>query len=106
MKLLSRNIRLDTCSVPSDTSDDWLIFCRLTRNDVIGWFPSNVGLHRRANQCAPISNTMTFTGGSGTSVEVGRKHITSVGRHNNNSLRTTQHMFVLLIVEDMFDVLR
>ena len=74
MELPSRNIRLDTCSVPNGTEDVWLIFCRLTRNDVIGRFPSNVGVHWRANQRAPISNTMTLTGGSGTSVEVGRKY--------------------------------
>ena len=75
MKLPSRNIRLDTCSVPNDTKEDvWLIFCRLTINDLIGRFPSNVGVHRRANQCAPMLNTMTLTGGSGTSVEVGGKY--------------------------------
>ena len=74
MKLPSQNIRLETCSVPNETEDVMLIFCRLTRNDLIGRFPSNVGVHRSANQRAPMSNTVTLTGGSGTSVEVGGKY--------------------------------
>ena len=108
MKLPSRDIRLDTCSVPNETGDVRLIFCRLTRNDVIGRFPSNVGVHRRANQRAPTSNTMTLTGGSGTSVEVGRKcqkcHMVVITTIVRELL--DEHMFVLLIVQDMFDVVR
>ena len=60
--------------MPSDTGDVRLIFCRLTRNDLIGRFPSNVGAHQRASQRAPMSNTITLMGGSGTSVERG-KHV-------------------------------
>ena len=86
MKLPSRNIRLDTCSVPNGTGDVWLIFCRLTRNDVIGRFSSNVGVHRRASQRAPMSNTVMFTGDSGTSVEVEGKYHMRVTWYSHKSI--------------------
>ena len=95
MKLPSRNIRLDTCSVPNDMKEDvWLIFCWLTRNDVIGRFPSNVGLHRRANQCVPMSNTMTLIGGSGTSVELRTTmlHGHHICKHNNTNSFTNKRL--------------
>ena len=55
--------------MPNGTGDVRLIFCRLTINDLIGRFPSNVGVHRRANQRAPLRNTIACSGGSGTSVQ-------------------------------------
>jgi len=52
-------------------------------NDVIGRLPSNVDVHRRANQQAPVANTMTSMGGSGTSVKFKK-------RDNNHMVITWQ----------------